>query len=153
MIRLPVLSIWVGPADLRAFTDLPFALAAEPLPALLYHASAAGDEQGVWPDTPAGEIPALFAAAAGGSTFVVSHTHLPGERTQGELRVINTGSVGLPFDGDARACYLVLDGEGTSLSPTWRRVDYDRERTLRAIEERGVPMAATLSRRIRTATF
>ncbi|MFN2431291.1 MAG: metallophosphoesterase [Gemmatimonadota bacterium] len=143
----------LGPGDLRPLTDLPFALAAHPLAAHLYHASAAGDEQGVWPDTPAGEIPALFDAAAT-PTCVVSHTHLPGERTAGELRVLNTGSVGFPYDGDTRACYLVLEGDpGGPIAATWRRVGYDRERALRAIRERGVPMAARLTARIKSGEF
>jgi predicted phosphodiesterase len=144
----------LDPGDLRAFTDLPFALAAEPLPLQLYHASAAGDEEGVWPSTPDGEIPALFADTWV-RTFVVSHTHLPGERLAGGLRVLNTGSVGLPYDGDTRACYLVLEGDPgqEAIQATWRRVGYDKERTLRAIRERGVPRSARLVARIKTGEF
>jgi predicted phosphodiesterase len=143
----------LDPAERRAFSELPFALAAEPLRALLYHGSEAGDEQGVWPDTPAGEMPALFPGTPSG-TVIVSHTHIPGERTQEALRVLNTGSVGFPFDGDTRACYLVLEGDpGSEPAPEWRRVAYNRERTLRAIREREVPMAARLAQRIQTGEF
>jgi predicted phosphodiesterase len=144
----------LGEDRLRPFTNLPFALTAEPLPVHVYHASAAGDEQGVWPDTPDGEIPRLFPDPAV-RTFVVSHTHLAGARSTGELRVLNTGSVGFPFDRDPRASYLVLQGEPgrAEVEATWRRVAYDRERTLRAIRERNVPMAARLATRIRTAEF
>lgn len=144
----------LGTDDLRAFTQLPFALTAEPLAVHLYHASGAGDEQGVWPDTPDPEIPNLFPDA-GVRTFVVSHTHLPGERRSGDLRVLNTGSVGFPFDGDTRASYLVLEGEPgeAEVRATWRRVGYDRQRALRAIRDRNVPMAARLTVRIQTGEF
>jgi predicted phosphodiesterase len=144
----------LDPADVRAFTDLPFALVAEPLPVQLYHASAAGDEQGVWPDTPEGEIPALFAGAPGGRTFVVGHTHIAGERASDGLRVLNAGSVGFPFDGDTRACYLMLEGEpGGEPRATWRRVAYDRPRTIAAIRKREVPMATRLVMRIQSGEF
>jgi predicted phosphodiesterase len=141
------------PAELRGFTELPFALAAAPLPVQLYHASAAGDEQGVWPDTPEAEIPALFAGVPG-SVFVVGHTHIAGERTGGDLRVLNAGSVGFPFDGDTRASYLVLEGDADGEPrPTWRRVAYDRELTISVIRARGVPMATRLIQRIQTGEF
>jgi predicted phosphodiesterase len=141
------------PVDLRAFTDLPFALVGEPLPVQLYHASPAGDEKGVWPDTPEPEIPELFSSVPG-RVFVVSHTHIAGERRSGDLRVLNTGSVGLPYDGDPRASYLLLEGDraGDPIA-TWRRVSYDRERAVAAVKERGVPMAARLIQRIHTGEF
>jgi diadenosine tetraphosphatase ApaH/serine/threonine PP2A family protein phosphatase len=144
----------LGSGELRALGELPLALAAEPLPVQLYHASAAGDEEGVWPNTPDGEIPALFPGLAV-RTVVVGHTHRPGERSAEGLRVLNAGSVGLPFDGDSRACYLLLAGEPgrDEVRAEWRRVAYDRERALRAIREREVPMAARLSARIRTGEF
>jgi predicted phosphodiesterase len=147
----------LGSDVLRPWTDLPFTLSAAPLALQLYHASAAGDEEGVWPTTPQGEIPALFEQFADPTvrTFVVSHTHLPGERVAGELRVLNTGSVGFPFDGDTRACYLVLEGEpgSAAIKAEWRRVVYDRQRTLSAIRERGVPMAARLTMRVQSGEF
>ena len=77
------------------------------------------------------------------------HTHVPGVFTT-DLRfirpidtgtgygvsdlsqrlMINVGSVGQPRDGDPRACYVVFDGEVVE----YRRVTYDIERTIRAIE-------------------
>lgn len=77
------------------------------------------------------------------------HTHVPGifssdhrfrrsdevpERfslDQGPIKwMINVGSVGQPRDGDPRSCYLILD----DATVTFRRVDYDIERTVQAIE-------------------
>jgi diadenosine tetraphosphatase ApaH/serine/threonine PP2A family protein phosphatase len=52
--------------------------------------------------------------------------------------VINTGSVGLPYDGDPRASYLLLDGEQAEI----RRVEYDVERELALLADCGLPGAA-----------
>jgi predicted phosphodiesterase len=143
--------------ELRALRELPFSLSADPLPVVLYHASAAGDDEGVWPTTPDGDVPGLFAGAPH-ATLVVSHTHRAGERRAGGVRVLNTGSVGLPYDGDPRAAYLVLQGDdaggrGADVHAEWRRVEYDRERTLGALRDRAVPMAARLALRIRTGEY
>lgn len=75
------------------------------------------------------------------------HTHVPGVFTQrgqftrsSELQgpyrfhgegkwMVNVGSVGQPRDGDPRACYVIFDGE----SVVYRRVEYDREKTIAKI--------------------
>lgn len=44
--------------------------------------------------------------------------------------MINVGSVGQPRDGDPRSCYVVFDGERID----FRRVEYDIEKTVQAIE-------------------
>jgi putative phosphoesterase len=72
---------------------------------------------------------------------VYGHTHVPGIRRLSvplPRLVINTGSVGLPYDGDPRASYLLLDNE----IPTLRRVEYDLEKELRLLAMCGLPGAA-----------
>ncbi|MAT98036.1 MAG: phosphoesterase [Anaerolineaceae bacterium] len=44
------------------------------------------------------------------SLVVCGHTHMQFERTVGNARVVNAGSVGMPF-GQTRADWLLLDGE------------------------------------------
>jgi predicted phosphodiesterase len=44
--------------------------------------------------------------------------------------MVNVGSVGQPRDSDPRSCYVILD----ELSITFRRVAYDIEKTVKAIE-------------------
>lgn len=44
--------------------------------------------------------------------------------------MINVGSVGQPRDGDSRSCYVIFDEE----SITFRRVEYDIEKTVKLIE-------------------
>lgn len=67
--------------------------------------------------------------------LVVGHTHKPYRRILPSGRhVINEGSVGKPKDGDPRAGYVILQAEGRDLSVEFMRVDYDVEKTAKAIE-------------------
>lgn len=52
-----------------------------------------------------------------------------------EMLIVNTGSVSLSYDGDARAAYLLMD----DLQPTIRRVEYDVERELKTLFDSGLP--------------
>jgi len=84
----------------------------------------------------------------------VGHTHVPGVFLEdlsfvrpgelwantyfiepGEKALINIGSVGQPRDGDTRASYVLLDDDGASTRVIFRRVDYDLEPTVAAIED------------------
>ena len=75
------------------------------------------------------------------------HTHVPGVFTEAReflvphdidftytlgagKTMINVGSVGQPRDRDPRACYVILEGNVV----TFRRVEYDFEKTLSKIE-------------------
>jgi len=49
----------------------------------------------------------------------------------GTKSLCNVGSVGQPRDGDARACYVLLDGD----TIYYRRVDYDHEKTARKMKD------------------
>jgi diadenosine tetraphosphatase ApaH/serine/threonine PP2A family protein phosphatase len=53
--------------------------------------------------------------------------------------LLNPGSIGQPRDGDCRAAYLLLDFEAGTAS--FRRVDYDVERTQEEIRKAGLPEA------------
>ena len=56
-------------------------------------------------------------------TFVIGHTHHQFDRRIGGLRVVNAGSVGMPYEGEVAAFWtLVEDGE-----PSFRRTAIDVE--------------------------
>ena len=78
---------------------------------------------------------------------VYGHIHLPYIRTVAGITVANTGSVGLPFDGDRRASYLLLD----DATPSIRRVEYDVDREIRALTDRRFPHADWVARTLRSA--
>jgi protein phosphatase len=65
----------------------------------------------------------------------VGHTHRPFVRRIGQLTVVNPGSLGMPIDGDPRACYAVWeDGE-----VRMQRVKYDVERAVKRLSDSGLP--------------
>jgi hypothetical protein len=59
--------------------------------------------------------------------FLVGHTHQPLVRNFKETLVINTGSVGLPFDGDTRASYSQVTFQESGWQGEITRVAYDLE--------------------------
>jgi hypothetical protein len=65
-----------------------------------------------------------------------------------KLIVANSGSVGMPFDGDRRASYLLIDGA----EPTLRRVEYDVDREIKALRECGLPHADWIARMLSTGS-
>ncbi|MGC2497000.1 MAG: metallophosphoesterase family protein, partial [Acidobacteriaceae bacterium] len=87
----------------------------------------------------------------GAAVVVYGHTHLPGVRRLGNgLIVVNAGSVGLPFDGDARASYAVVEeAQGGSGSAVIRRVEYDVESEIAELAACGLPGAAWTAKMIR----
>ena len=64
---------------------------------------------------------------------IAGHTHLTLDRCVGRWRVFNPGAVGMPFDRDQRASYLILEADGGAWRPTFRRVAYNVGRVLAEI--------------------
>jgi diadenosine tetraphosphatase ApaH/serine/threonine PP2A family protein phosphatase len=52
---------------------------------------------------------------------------------------VNAGSVGKPKDGNPQACYVVLEAKNRELTVTFKRVPYDIERAVKAIEASDMP--------------
>jgi putative phosphoesterase len=78
---------------------------------------------------------------------VFGHTHIQFARTgPGGIELVNPGSVGMPWDGDRRAAYAVIDGD--RVEP--RRVEYDWKASAAAVRERVGELPA---RRIELARF
>ncbi|HEX6488184.1 MAG TPA: metallophosphoesterase family protein [Candidatus Dormibacteraeota bacterium] len=80
---------------------------------------------------------------------VYCHIHTPFVRDVGGFTVANTGSAGMPFDGDVRASWLlVIDGRAEV-----RRVEYDVEAAVDELLHSGLPDAEVIAESVRTATF
>ena len=64
-----------------------------------------------------------------------------------DIELVNPGSVGLPFDGDARAAYALVAPDGTL---EHRRVPYDHGASAAHLRDRwpGASWADTVARRI-----
>lgn len=70
--------------------------------------------------------------------LIGSHTHRPLLRSWGRYTVMNTGAVGAPFNGDARAQYLILTLRGGEWQPDFRRVPYELEAAIAAYDANGL---------------
>jgi putative phosphoesterase len=89
--------------------------------------------------TPDAELTAIFEFVDA-DVVVCGHTHMQYDRTLASgLRIVNPGSVGLPYEG-ARGAYWALLGPGVEL----RRTEYDVEAAVAAIEVMRVPVDGSL---------
>ncbi len=85
----------------------------------------------------------------GAPSAVYGHIHRPYTRELADLTVANSGSVGMPWDGDPRACYLLIeDGRPRSV-----RVEYDVEREAGLLYGSGYPDASRLAEMRRRGLF
>ncbi|HVS28509.1 MAG TPA: metallophosphoesterase family protein [Solirubrobacteraceae bacterium] len=84
--------------------------------------------------------------------LVFGHTHLPFRRSSANgIELVNPGSVGMPFDGDPRAAYAVLDERG---DVEHRRVAYDHAASAAQLREREPgSWAAVVAWRIENARY
>lgn len=70
------------------------------------------------------------------SVVVCGHTHMQFDRMIGSVRVVNAGSVGMPF-GRPGADWLVLTGPKIEM----RHTDYDLASAVERIRRSGYPLA------------
>jgi predicted phosphodiesterase len=115
------------PDHLDAIRALPATLRLEwpSLPPIrLWHGTPGDPFSGIFPFTSTPVALDLLHNVAE-RYVVLGHTHRPIDRTFGRWRVFNGGSVGLPYNGDTRAQYLILDGKPQGWTPTFRAVDFD----------------------------
>jgi putative phosphoesterase len=90
------------------------------------HATPTSNEPITTAITPDDDLRALFGERG---TFVIGHTHHQFDRRVGELRVVNAGSVGMPYEGEVAAFWALLeDGE-----PSFRKTPIDVDRAVAAL--------------------
>jgi predicted phosphodiesterase len=120
---------------LRSF-DATVTLAVEGDGSTLFcHGSPRSDEELVTPVTPEGRVePMLVGVSA--NTVVCGHTHMQFERRISGVRLINAGSVGMPYE-TAPGAYWAMVGETIEL----RRTAYDLDAAAVAIAATDWPMA------------
>ena len=67
------------------------------------------------------------------------HTHIPEVREFGWKVIVNDGSAGYSFDGDATASWALVTLDGETVSAEIRRAEYDNLAVSNAISARGLP--------------
>jgi predicted phosphodiesterase len=122
----------IGDDRARALGELP--LTVELDGALFCHASPRRDDEMLTRLS----SPERWADALGGvdnALVVAGHTHQQDDRVVGDVRFVNAGSVGLPYEGDGAARWLwVVDGV-----PELRHTAYDAARAGARMLEAGWP--------------
>ena len=118
---------------------------------LAVHGSPRSDEDNIRPNTPDLELAAMLGDLPY-NLLLCGHTHLPLDRMVGQRRLVNVGSIGLPFDGDPRASYALIDLlPGGHYRVDLRRVVYDVEAVVSELTAIGHPTAEVSAYNIRTA--
>jgi predicted phosphodiesterase len=106
-------------------------------PVTFCHATARDDNEYILVDSPLEHFRAAFAPA-GQQTVVVGHTHMPFDRLAAGRRIVNPGSVGMPYGRAGAHWALLADG-----AVTLRRTVYDAEAACAAIRHQsGYPDVA-----------
>jgi len=102
--------------------------------------------------TPEAEAVALLGNVRA-NLMVYGHIHYASAGVVNGQRLSSIGSVGFPFDGDPRAAYALVTWDGRSWQVQHRRVAYDYEQTISAIERSGQPLAQRYMRMLREANW
>ncbi len=114
-------------------------------PVALVHASPGNLWRAPTRDASDAELESVYAPL-GRQVAVHGHIHQPYVRTVGGMTVANSGSVSMPYDGDPRASYLLVDDARAYI----RRVEYDIECEIQAGFDSGMPHAEWVARILRS---
>jgi len=141
--------------DLQYLRHLPESLELELSETIRVHAFHATPESlfdVVPPETDAATMKVRMMSRDGIRLFVCAHIHLPYIRFIDGRCIVNTGSVGLPFDGLPQASYALVEDEGDRFRVTIQRVPYDVEKVVKQFTNGGYPNRDLLIRVVREAT-
>lgn len=103
---------------------------------LFCHATPRNDEEIFTQLTPSERLATIFGATRQ-QVVVCGHTHIQFELQVGNVRVLNAGSVGMPYADWPGAYWLLLSPQGYE----FRRTAYDRAAAAQEIGASGYPQA------------
>jgi predicted phosphodiesterase len=102
-------------------------------PTLFCHGSPRSDEEIITSITSNDRLRPMLSGVRE-STVVCGHTHRQFEHRLDERMVLNAGAVGMPYEGDAAAFWLLLGPDAS-----FRRTEYDVSRALSLFRGNGLP--------------
>jgi predicted phosphodiesterase len=114
-------------------------------PTLFCHGSPRSDEECVTVATPAERVEE-FMAGVQAACIVTAHTHMQYDRRVGETRLLNPGSVGLPYELEPGNAYWALLGPDVEL----RRTPYDLDAAIERMRPAGMPKFDQIEELMRT---
>ena len=112
---------------------------------LFCHGSPRSDEECVTVETPDERV-AEFTAGVEAACIVTAHTHMQYDRRVGETRLLNPGSVGLPYEPESGYAYWALLGPDVEL----RRTPYDLDAAVGRLRGGGMPAFERIEELMRT---
>jgi predicted phosphodiesterase len=114
-------------------------------PTRFCHGSPRSDEECVTAATPAERV-SEFLADVPEACVVTAHTHMQYDRRVGETRLLNPGSVGLPYEPLAGSAYWALLGPDVE----HRRTPYDLDGALERMRAAAMPDFDRIESMLRT---
>ncbi len=118
----------------------------------LYHAAPGSLHQYTWPWATPDELGRLRADEAT-QLVLFGHMHHPFVRSARGFTVVNVGSAGLPFDGDNRPSYAIIDMDDRHTAVQIRRVPYEIEDAIARAGDLGMPDVDLFAHAVRKARY
>lgn len=81
----------------------------------------------------------FFEANPRAEFYAYGHIHIPHMRQIEGKNILNTGSIGLPFDGQSKASYVMLERMDESISINFHRVPYDIDKAVFDLKDTNYP--------------
>jgi putative phosphoesterase len=123
--------------DICWLEQLPFTLTSHIAPEVrLFHGTYQSSRHGIGYWTSEGRLQ-QYLDFQDEPVLVCGHTHRPFVHRDGGRLIVNVGSVGLPFNGDTRAQYAVLDNQSGQWEVEFRQVEYSLEEIFDIYRESG----------------
>ncbi|HEX4014057.1 MAG TPA: metallophosphoesterase family protein [Candidatus Cybelea sp.] len=110
---------------------------------LIVHANPKNDDEHIWPDADDATLERLVGDERA-SAIAFGHLHLPYVRMWRGRLLVNVGSVGVPKDGDPRACYAIFTERTGGWEVKHRRVAFDVKKAATQFSDCGIPESAEL---------
>lgn len=142
-------------ADLDYLEKLPtqLDLNIEGVSISLFHATPESLFENILPNTDDETIQTkLMSAKRNAQIYIYGHIHRSYIRYIKGKIIINTGSVGLPFDGLAFASYAIVEIVGGNISTSIERVSFDVEKVVEQYKKKKYPNAEMMIKVLRNAS-
>lgn len=141
-------------ADQAWLANLPTAetMTVEGMHIDMFHAAPDSLYTVVWPWAPNETLMALFQDERT-EVVLFGHVHHGFIRHAEGRLIVNAGSIGLPFDGDPRACYAIVDMEKGSAAAQLRRVPYNIDQAIQKAETLNMPGTTVFAEALRHAAY
>ncbi|USG67424.1 metallophosphatase family protein [Brevibacillus ruminantium] len=137
---------WLGnlPTELSLLVD--------EVPTEMYHAGPDSLYKVVYPWATLEELDTLHRREET-RLVLYGHVHHSHVRQGNGRLVVNCGSIGLPFDGDNRASYAIVDIQKQDMAAQIRRVSYDIEKAISIAKDLFMPDVEAFEYALRTARY